>query len=131
MFLVCGLVTIVAGIAGILFFPDNPMKSRLSATEKYIAVERLRTNMTGIENKHFRPRQMLEAFTDLRVIMLALLFTIASEVNGAMGNYQATLINGLVICFSIVCVDRMLMLGFVDSDTPLSRAPSYPLLWAL
>ncbi|PMD42909.1 allantoin permease [Hyaloscypha variabilis F] len=94
MFLVCGLVTIVAGIAVILFFPDNPMKSRLSATEKYIAVERLRTNMTGIENKHFRPRQMLEAFTDLRVIMLALLFTIASEVNGAMGNYQATLING-------------------------------------
>jgi len=97
MFLVCGLVTIIAGVAVVLYFPDNPMKSRLSATDKYMAVERLRTNMTGIENKHFQPQQMLEAFLDLRVIMLALLFSIASEVNGAMGNYQATLIKGSVI----------------------------------
>jgi hypothetical protein len=96
MFLVCGLVTVIAGIFVMLYFPDNPMKSRLSARDKYMAVERLRINMTGIENKHFRPRQMLEAFTDLRVIILALLFTIASEVNGAMGNYQATLIEGQV-----------------------------------
>jgi len=70
------------------------MKSRLSERDKYMAVERLRSDMTGIENKHFLPRQMLEAFTDLRVIMLALLFTIASEVNGATGNYVATLIKG-------------------------------------
>jgi hypothetical protein len=94
MFLACGLVTIIAGILFMLYFPDNPMKSRLSEKDKYMAVERLRTNMTGIENKHFRPRQMLEAFTDLRVIVLALLFIIASEVNGAIGNYQATLIKG-------------------------------------
>ena len=50
--------------------------------------------MTGIESKHFRPRQMLEAFTDLRAIMLALLFTIGSEVSGATGNHEATLIKG-------------------------------------
>jgi len=59
-----------------------------------MAVERLRSNMTGIENKQFLPRQMLEEFTGVRVIMFALLFTIASEVNGATGNYQATLIKG-------------------------------------
>jgi hypothetical protein len=72
------------------------MKSRLPESDKYMAVERIRSNMTGIENKHFRPPQMLEAFTDLRVIMLALLFTIGSEVNGAAGNYEAILIKGQV-----------------------------------
>ena len=94
MFLVCGLVTIVAGGCVISYLPDSPIKSRLSASDKFIAVERLRDNLTGIENKHFWPQQMLEAFTDIRVLILALLFVIGSEVNGAMGNYQATLIRG-------------------------------------
>jgi hypothetical protein len=39
---------------------------------------------------------MLEAFTDLRVIIPALLFTIGSEVNGGTGNYEVTLIKGQV-----------------------------------
>ena len=94
MFLLCGLVTIVAGGCVIAYLPDSPIKSRLSASDKFIAVERLRDNLTGIENKHFWPQQMLEAFTDILVLMLALLFVIGSEVNGAMGNYQATLIRG-------------------------------------
>ncbi|KAE9374012.1 allantoin permease [Stipitochalara longipes BDJ] len=118
MFLVCGLVTIIAGVIVMLYFPDNPMKSRLSARDKYMAVERLRINMTGIENKYFQPRQMLEAFTDLRVLMLAILFTIGSEVNGAMGNYQATLIKG----FGYTSEQSALLsiaLGFVGFLTPL------------
>lgn len=35
----------------ILLLPDNPMSSRLSHAEKVAAVERLRENQTGIENK--------------------------------------------------------------------------------
>ena len=42
----------IVGIIVFLFLPDNPMKSRLSHEEKIWAVERLRGNQTGIENKH-------------------------------------------------------------------------------
>ena len=52
MFLVVGLVTVCVGIIVVLVLPDNPMKSRLSHEEKVWAVERLRENQTGIENKH-------------------------------------------------------------------------------
>jgi len=100
------------------------MKSRLSERDRYIAVERLRINMTGIENKHFQPRQMLEAFTDLRVIMLALLFTVGSEVNGATGNYEATLIKGQVKFSDITFIQiENLHRNPTDLDTPLSRVP--------
>ena len=52
MFLVVGLITVVVGITVVLLMPDNPMKSRLSHEERVWAIERLRGNQTGIENKH-------------------------------------------------------------------------------
>ncbi|RDW91870.1 hypothetical protein BP5796_01264 [Coleophoma crateriformis] len=92
MFLVCGLVTIALGVLVLVFLPDNPMKSKLPTSSKTRAIERLRENKTGVENKSFKIKQMWEALTDYRVIILCILFMLSSEVNGAMGNYQATLI---------------------------------------
>ena len=54
MFLVFGLITIVVGVLVILIMPDNPMKSSLTHDEKIWAIERLRENKTGVENKHFK-----------------------------------------------------------------------------
>ena len=65
MFLVIGLVTISMGAVVILFLPDNPMSARaLSHAEKVAAVERLRENQTGVENKHFKPYQVAQCLTD-------------------------------------------------------------------
>jgi sugar phosphate permease len=94
MFLVVGLVTCSVGILAFLFLPDNPMKSRLTHEEKVWAIERLRENMTGIENKKLKPSQVLECFTDPQTWLLSLI-TIASNVpNGAVSSYQATIIKG-------------------------------------
>lgn len=52
MFLVVGLITIGAGLIVIAFMPDNPMSARrLTHAERVAAVERLRENQTGVENK--------------------------------------------------------------------------------
>ncbi len=59
MFLVVGLTTVGVGTMVVLFLPDNPMKSRLTHEEKVWAVERLRGNQTGIENKHVSPDRWL------------------------------------------------------------------------
>ncbi|KAI9747657.1 MAG: hypothetical protein M4579_007421 [Chaenotheca gracillima] len=94
MFLVFGLITIAVGIVVMFVMPDNPMSSRLSHTEKVLAIERLRENHTGIENKHFKPAQMLETFKDPQTWLLAFI-TISSNVpNGAISSYQATIIQG-------------------------------------
>jgi sugar phosphate permease len=92
MFLVCGLITIFVGILAVVFLPDNPMTSRLSTTEKIQAIERLRSNKTGIENKNFNYMQMIEAFRDLHVWIMVIEMITCSEINGALSNYQASII---------------------------------------
>ncbi|KAF1965479.1 major facilitator superfamily transporter [Bimuria novae-zelandiae CBS 107.79] len=92
MFLCVGVVTVSAGVMVILLLPDNPMSSRLSHAEKVMAVERLRENNTGIENKHFKFYQFLEALRDPQVWLLAYITTAASIPNGAVGSFQSVLI---------------------------------------
>lgn len=95
MFLVCGLGTVVLGIVIIFVLPDNPMSAKfLSREEKVWALERLRSNQTGVENKHFKWPQFLECFTDPQTYLISLI-TISSNVpNGAISSFQATIIKG-------------------------------------
>jgi hypothetical protein len=51
-----------------IFLPDSPVNAPgLTPRERRIAVDRLRENQTGIENKHLKPKQVLEAFTDYKM----------------------------------------------------------------
>lgn len=108
MFLVVGIITIACGIVVLLFLPDSPMSSRLSHAEKVMAVERLRENNTGIENKHFKPYQFYEALRDPQVWLLAYITTAASIPNGAVGSFQSVLIKSF---------------GFTEKETALIQIP--------
>lgn len=58
------------GIVMFLFLPDSPVTARgLNKKERRMAVERLRENQTGVENKHLKPYQILEAFMDYKLYM--------------------------------------------------------------
>lgn len=92
MFLVVGLITIVVGILVVFLLPDNPFKSRLTHEEKVWAVERLRENQTGIENKTFKLYQVKECFLDPQTILLCLMTTASSVPNGAVSSFQASII---------------------------------------
>ncbi|KAK7969970.1 hypothetical protein PG996_001592 [Apiospora saccharicola] len=92
MFLVWGLATIAVGALVLLFMPDNPMTARLSEQEKRWAIERLRTNMTGVENKHFKLLQFLECLADPQTYLLVLMVLTSNIPNGFISSYQATVI---------------------------------------
>lgn len=94
MFLLMGLITIVVGICVVLLLPDNPMTSRLTRDEKVWAIERLRENQTGVENKHFKPAQAWECLKDPQTWMLSLITISSSVPNGAVSSFQATIIKG-------------------------------------
>ena len=50
--------------------PDSPVTAKfLSDHEKRITVVRLKDNQTGVENKHLKPYQVLEAFMDPKLYM--------------------------------------------------------------
>lgn len=110
MFLVCGLATVVLGIVIILILPDNPMSAQfLSRDEKFWAIERLRGNQTGVENKHFKWPQFVECFEDPQTYLISLI-TISSNVpNGAVSSFQATIIKGF---------------GYTSKQTALLSIPS-------
>ncbi|KAK7709524.1 hypothetical protein SLS63_013202 [Diaporthe eres] len=89
---------------------DNPMKCKfLTRDEKVWAVERLRENKTGIENKHFKAHQAWECFKDPQTWLISLI-TISSNVpNGAVSSYQATIIKNF---------------GYTSKETALLSIPS-------
>ncbi|KAI0378718.1 allantoate permease [Hypomontagnella monticulosa] len=109
MFLLFGLITIVVGILTVIFLPDSPMKSRLTREEKIWAIERLRENQTGIENKHFKMYQVRDCFTDTQTWLIALITVTMSIPNGAVSSYQATIIKGF---------------GYTSKETALLSIPS-------
>ncbi|PLB45518.1 allantoate permease [Aspergillus steynii IBT 23096] len=92
MFLIFGLITMAVGVTVILVFPDNPMSSRLSHSEKIMAIERLRENRTGIENKQFKREQFLEVFTDPQTYLLIVVVTASNVPNGAVSSFSALII---------------------------------------
>ena len=57
-----------------ILLPDSPVTAPgLTKRERRIAVERLRENQTGVENKHLKPYQVREAFMDYKLYMFFLL----------------------------------------------------------
>lgn len=110
MFLVFGLITIAVGVLVMLVVPDNPMTCKfLTHDEKVWAVERLRENKTGIENKRFKAYQVWECVRDPQTWLISLI-TIATDVpNGAVSSYQATIIRNF---------------GYTSKETALLSIPS-------
>lgn len=55
----------MCGVWYALAFPDSLLKAKfLTEDEKIIAIERIRANNTGVENKHFKWDQAVEALLD-------------------------------------------------------------------
>ncbi|KIW72454.1 hypothetical protein PV04_00645 [Phialophora macrospora] len=94
MFLVFGLITIAWGIVVFFILPDSPMTSRFSHNEKVLAIERLRENKTGIENKMFKGEQFLETMLDPRTWLIVVIVIAGNVPTGACGVYSSTLIKG-------------------------------------
>ncbi|ETS84022.1 hypothetical protein PFICI_05898 [Pestalotiopsis fici W106-1] len=109
MFLVFGLITITVGTLVMIFMPDSPMTAKLTHEEKIWAIERVRENQTGIENKHFKLYQVLECFKDPQTWLLSLITISSSVPNGAVSSYQATIIKGF---------------GYTSKETALLSIPS-------
>ncbi|KAI0381912.1 allantoate permease [Hypomontagnella monticulosa] len=93
MFLTFGLITSLVGFLVYVIMPDNPMTAKfLTDEEKVWAIERLRANRTGVENRTFKVSQVWDCLTDPQVWMIALIKIFSSIPNGAVSSYQAQII---------------------------------------
>lgn len=82
VFLICGGFTILWAAVVWFFLPASPTTAYFfTERERYIAVERLRTNRTGLKSNTFKWKQALEALTDPQCIMIALWAGISNICN--------------------------------------------------
>jgi len=73
MFLTLGVITVLVGACVIIFLPDTPMKAKwLSDNEKVALLKHVSVNKTGVENRKFRGKEVVEALLDPQVYLLLL-----------------------------------------------------------
>ncbi|KAL9942783.1 hypothetical protein D7B24_004172 [Verticillium nonalfalfae] len=96
MFITLGAVTVVIGVATFLLLPDTPMKARwMTDGEKVALLKHVSVNQTGITDKTFRPKQILEALADPQIYLMVLAVVLLSVSSGVVTTYSATLIRNL------------------------------------
>ena len=94
-FLIVGALCCVWGIVMFIFLPDSPVTAPLlSVRHRRVAVERLRSNQTGVENKHFKSYQLKEAFMDYKLYLLFLAGVVGNIPNGGISNFGTLIIQG-------------------------------------
>ncbi|KAK4550107.1 hypothetical protein LTR36_003074 [Oleoguttula mirabilis] len=94
-FLIIGALCCIWGVVMFIFLPDSPVTAKgLSQREKRIAVERLRENQTGVENKHFKPYQVRDAFSDIKLYLFFFLGVVGNIPNGGISNFGTLIIKG-------------------------------------
>ena len=73
MYLLCGALAIAVGVAVLLWMPDSPLHAHcLTHKERIAAVERIRDDQGGTENKRLKKEQVIEALTDIRTWLIVL-----------------------------------------------------------
>lgn len=71
----------LVGICVLIWLPDSPVHAKfLTKEERIAALERVRDDSGGTENKHLKKYQVIEAVSDIRT-WLIVLTTMLSEWN--------------------------------------------------
>ncbi|KAM7191968.1 allantoate permease [Naviculisporaceae sp. PSN 640] len=96
MFLALGGLTLVVGVAVLLFLPDSPMGAKwLNDTEKVALLKHVSVNQTGVVNHKFKGKELVEALGDPQIWLLLLAILLLSGTGGIVTTYSSTLIRNL------------------------------------
>ncbi|KAK6983842.1 major facilitator superfamily domain-containing protein [Favolaschia claudopus] len=89
LMIITGIVTVITAVVFWCFFPDSPTTAWfLTPEERVKAVLRIKVNQTGVENKHFKKEQMIEALTDPKTWLFALFAALANVTNSLVNQRQ-------------------------------------------
>jgi MFS family permease len=93
-FIIIGALCVAWGVIMFIVLPDSPVSAPLlTMDQRKLAVERLRENQTGIENRNLKSYQLVEAFTDLKVLCFFLI-ALQAIVNGGITNFGTLIVKG-------------------------------------
>jgi MFS family permease len=89
LMIITGIITFVTSILFWFFFPDSPTTARfLTIEERILAVERIKVNQAGIENKHWKRPQFIATVKDPKIWLLALFAALSNIINSLIVQRQ-------------------------------------------
>ncbi|KAF2160321.1 hypothetical protein M409DRAFT_70496 [Zasmidium cellare ATCC 36951] len=107
-YIILGSLTAVWGVIGACVLPDNPTTAKfLSSDERVLAVKRMRSSQTGIENTVFKLYHVKETFMDPKTFLLGLTAFTITLVNGAVSGFGSLIIGS----FGFSSLDSVLLSG--------------------
>ncbi|KDR66872.1 hypothetical protein GALMADRAFT_232281 [Galerina marginata CBS 339.88] len=90
---ITGAMTLILSILFWFFFPDSPTTaSFLTLEERTQAVQRIKVNQAGVENKHWKRDQFIETLRDPKVWVMAA-FSLIVNVMNSLTNQRQLIIN--------------------------------------
>ncbi|KAF8800402.1 MFS general substrate transporter [Phlegmacium glaucopus] len=93
LMIITGVLTLITALLFWFLFPDSPTNAWfLTPAERAIAVRRLKGNQTGVENKHFKKEQMIEALTDPKTWLFAL-FSALDNIPNSLTNQRQIIVS--------------------------------------
>ncbi|KAJ7693057.1 major facilitator superfamily domain-containing protein [Mycena rosella] len=93
LMIITGILTLITSVSFWFFFPDSPTNAWfLTPQERAVAVMRLKENQTGVENKHFKKEQMIEALLDPKTWLFAL-FSALDNVPNSLTNQRQIIVS--------------------------------------
>ncbi|KAJ7085782.1 major facilitator superfamily domain-containing protein [Mycena belliarum] len=89
LMIITGLITLVTSVVFWFFFPDSPTTAWfLTVEERIQAVERIKVNQAGVENKHWKRSQFIATVTDPKIWLLALFAALSNITNSLIVQRQ-------------------------------------------
>ncbi|KAJ5790991.1 uncharacterized protein N7518_008002 [Penicillium psychrosexuale] len=132
LFLVLGGFSVLWSVVLYIFLPDSPVQCwYFSDREKFVCLERVKDNNTGMEDKTIKWYQVRECLVDPKTWLLAL-FSLAQNIpNGGLVTFSAIIVKGLGysslittilgIPTGVLATVWQIMLGFLAASVPNSR----------
>lgn len=93
IYILLGGLAIIVGICVLIWLPDSPVHAKmLKPEEKIAALERVRDDQGGTENKKLKRQQVFEALLDVRTWLVILTTLLTSIPNGGISNFSNLII---------------------------------------
>lgn len=90
IFLIWGAVTVAWGVVILIWLPGAPVSAKfLTEHERAMAINRVKADNTGQENKEFKWPQFKEALLDIKTWLLFLFAVASNSPNGGLTNVSA------------------------------------------
>ncbi|KAF7793127.1 hypothetical protein EIP86_004236 [Pleurotus ostreatoroseus] len=89
LMIITGIITLIVSVLFWFFFPDSPANARfLTPRERLIAIDRIKVNQAGVENKHFKLEQLIECLKDPKTWLFFFISAISNVTNSLSNQRQ-------------------------------------------